>query len=177
MVEQKARGFYVQPKSNIEVIDAQPSRMEEKNPVANALSGKIGSNYRNFSILSKVVKDVSNPTRAIDESLKTMQEAQRAIMLSLNTVETNKVTMLSSGPTTAYGDGMAYRDRGGIETVASPTSGGGCSINQMAQAPSITSISAVAENCEAAGSLEYGLGSSMPFTRAVAFPGSSTSQG
>ena len=97
-------------------------------------------------------------------------------MLSLNTVETNKVTMLSSGPITAYGDGMAYRDRGGIETVASPTSGGGCSINQIAQAPSITSISAVAENCEAAGSLEYGLGSSMPFTRAVAFPGSSTSQ-
>jgi hypothetical protein len=137
----------------------------------------MGANYRNYSILSKVVKDVSNPTRAIDESLKTMQEAQKAIMLSLNTVETSKAAMLSSGPATAYGDVTALRDRGGIETVASPTSGRGRSGNHMAQAPSITSISAVAEHYEAAGSLEYGMGSSMPFTRAVAFPCSSTSQG
>ena len=137
----------------------------------------MGDNYRNYSILSKVVKDVRNPTRAIDESLKTMQEAQRAIMLSLNTVETNKAAMFNSGPATAYGDLQAFRDRGGIETVASPSSGGGPSGNPMAQAPSITSIGAIAENYEAAGSLEYGLGSSMPFTRAVAFHGSCTSQG
>jgi len=40
---------------------------------------KIDKNYRNYSVLSKVVKDVSSHSRAIESSLKVMQEAQRAI--------------------------------------------------------------------------------------------------
>ena len=40
---------------------------------------KIDKNYRNYSVLSKVVKDASSHSRAIESSLKLMQEAQRAI--------------------------------------------------------------------------------------------------
>ena len=48
---------------------------------------KIDKNYRNYSVLSKVVKDAGSHSRAIESSLKVMQEAQRAIQLSLNTTE------------------------------------------------------------------------------------------
>jgi hypothetical protein len=75
----------------------------------------MGANYRNYSILSQAVRDTSNPGRAIEASLKQMQEAQKAIMLSLNTVETNRPATQGSGPVNAYGD---------AHVVSSPSSVG-----------------------------------------------------
>ena len=89
----------------------------------NNLAGTIGANYRNYTVLSKVVKDVNDPSKAITASLKTMQEAQKAIMLSLNTVETNRTGVNSNAPAAAYGDmGQRVLSKGFGESFGSPGS-------------------------------------------------------
>lgn len=64
--------LYPQHNTGEEVAKATPSGAMDQGKVETALSGTVGANYRNYSVLSKVVKDVKNPSRAIDESLKTM---------------------------------------------------------------------------------------------------------
>jgi hypothetical protein len=55
----------------------------------------IDKNYRNYSILSKVVKEGSAHQKAIESSLKVMQEAQRAIQFTINTTETSRTGVFS----------------------------------------------------------------------------------
>ena len=65
-----------------------------KTETVKAEEKRLDPNYRNYSVLSKVVKESSTYGRAIDSHLKVMQEAQRTLRYTLN----SRDNMQSPGP-------------------------------------------------------------------------------
>ena len=60
--------MFAQEQQTLEINAA--GGLVDESRAKHALSGTMGANYRNYSILSQVIRNKSNPGRAIDASLK-----------------------------------------------------------------------------------------------------------